>query len=164
MIIRQALIFTRSLLWELLQKLNYWKLWHVRKAVRLVHKGGYKLSSKPHLSPQKLSIWPPFGTVLTGGMHKYTFSKWALFASTDCSWYLLYSMMHQYFFWIHKSFTFLLCDSLQSKDGRYFSSLSSGIFTVMLWLDKAAWVIDSLKPSFCSQTTYPLNGFRNTHN
>ena len=30
---------------------------------------GSMLSSKSHLFPQKPSIWPPCGSVLTGGMH-----------------------------------------------------------------------------------------------
>ena len=117
---------------------------------------------KPCLSHHKLSIWPPCGTVLTGGMHD-DLSLIPAFKN-ECNlpnWIAADShsiiesaplLIAKVLFGINTSSVPLRC--LWRKHGDYSSVFSHGILILTFWLAEAAeWLIKkNYWPERCSVT------------
>ena len=127
------------------------------------------LCSKHHLFPHKLSVWPPCGTVLNGGVHTEIIVKQWFQSDSSSQKNVIYFISLQFVslvtsetaplliltvsFDINQSLTLLLCFSLWEKYGSYslgFSCRASTNNSDIL-IGWSCWVIGSPKPSIHSK-------------
>ena len=138
-----------------------WFWFSLSRALSLVSEGS-SLSSKPRLVPHKLSVWPPCGTVLTGGIEGSVPSSSQAFSPTTMWYFMLTDGMHNEsdsaFKWLGFDFLLsvvselvplchlkvlfriswssapLLCFSLWGKHGSQSPGFLHGIVIVMFWM------------------------------
>ena len=115
----------------------------------------------PSLWSHKLSVWPPCGAVLAGGMHNLSLIplfKWMLqnLLNLSTAYNISCQQWHNYatpwltlrvVFTFHQSCALLLCYSLLAKHGSQSSGLLQSLLFVMFWLAEAIHVTGSLEPS-----------------